>query len=77
MDRLFKIRCSEVDGHDEDACSENICAVKLTENGAQSIYCDVCNNIYCIQCMGIQRKCLDFITNFNNIKMVCNKCLKF
>ena len=62
---------------DDDICSEKKCAVKLTEGGAQSIYCDVCSKIYCLKCMGMQKKNFDFITNSNNIKMVCNQCLKF
>ena len=56
---------------------DDICSVKLTEGGAQSIYCDVCSKIYCLKCMGIQKKNFDFISNNNNIKMVCNQCLKF
>ena len=62
---------------DDDICSEKKCAVKLTEGGAQSIYCDVCSNIYCLKCMGITKKNFDFISNSNNIKIVCNQCLNF
>ena len=58
---------------DDDICSEKKCAVKLTESGTQSIYCDVCSKIYCLKCMGIQKKKIDFISNCNNIKMVFNK----
>ena len=58
---------------DDDTCSEKKCAVKLTEGGSQSIYCDVCSKIYCLKCMGYRR----FISNSNNIKMVCNQCLNF
>ena len=45
---------------DDDICSEKKCAVKLTEAGAQSIYCDACSKIYCLKCMGIQKKNFDF-----------------
>ena len=55
---------------DDDICSEKKCVVRFTEGGAQSIYCDVCSKIYCLKCKGI-------ISNSNNIKMVCNQCLKF
>ena len=54
---------------DDDICSEKKCAVKLTEG-------DVCSKIYCLKCMGIPKKNFDFISNCNNIKMVCNQCLK-
>ena len=62
---------------EDDICSENKCAVKLTEDGAQSIYGDVCSKIYYLKCMGIQKNLFYFISNNNNIKMVCNQCLKF
>ena len=62
---------------DDDIYSKNKCAVKFTEGGTQSIYCDVCRKIYCLKCMGIQKKIFDFISNSNNIKMVCNQCLTF
>ena len=51
--------------------------LSLQKVGAQSIYCDVCSKIYCLKCMGMQKKIFDFISNSNNIKMVCNQCLKF
>ena len=31
---------------DDDICSEKKCAVKFTESGTESIYCDVCSKIY-------------------------------
>ena len=62
---------------DDNICSEKKCVVMLTECGAQSIYCDVCCKIYGLTCMGIQKKQFDLISNSNNIKMVCNLCLKF
>ena len=37
-------------------CSEKKCAVKFTEGRTQSIYCDVCSKIYCLKCMGMQKK---------------------
>ena len=43
---------------DDDICSENKCTVKFKESGTHSIYCDVCSNIYCLKCMGIQKKFL-------------------
>ena len=62
---------------DDIICSEIKYAVKLTESGTQSIYCDVCSNIYCMKCIGIQKKNIDLISNFYNIKMLCNQCLQF
>ena len=47
---------------DDDISSERKCAVKLTEGGEQSTYCDVCSKIYCLKCMGIQMNFFDFTT---------------
>ena len=62
--KLFK----KMRNSDDDICSEKKCALKLTEGGAQSIYCDVCSKVYCLKCMGIQKKNFDFLSNSNNIK---------
>ena len=35
------------------------------------------SNIYCIKCMGIQKKNFETISNSRPIKMACTKCLKF
>ena len=43
---------------DDDICSEKKCAVKLTEGGVQSIYCDVCSKIYCLE-NKFNEKCLE------------------
>ena len=47
------------------------------EDGALAIYCDVCSGLFCIKCMGIPKSKFEVIENCKNIKMVCNKCLKF
>ena len=61
----------------ENICAEKRCDVNLAENGALATYCDVCSGLFCIKCMGIPKSKFEVIENCKNIKMVCNKCLKF
>ena len=58
-------------------CAENKCTTNLNDEGALSIYCDICNKLYCIKCMGIQKKNFEAISSSRHIKMDCTKCLKF
>ena len=39
-------------------CAEHKCTTNLNDDGALSIYCDICSELYCIKCMGIQNKTL-------------------
>ena len=38
---------------------------------------DICSELYCIKCMGIQKKNFEAISSSRHIKMACTKCLKF
>ena len=58
-------------------CAENKCTTNLNDEGALSIYCDICSELYCIKCMGIQKKNFEVISSSRHIKMACTKCLKF
>ena len=69
-----------MDSNDKDEntlCSGKNCTFNLSEKGAQSIYCDICAELFCIKCMGILKKYFDAVTCSANIKMVCNQCLTF
>ena len=61
----------------ENICAEKRCDVNLAEDGTLAIYCDVCSGLFCTKCMGISKSKFEVIENCKNIKMVCNKCLKF
>ena len=59
-------------------CAELKCKANLKEEGALSVYCDICESLYCNKCMNVPtKKLFDMITNCKNIKMACDKCLKF
>ena len=55
----------------------NKCTTNLNDEGALSIYCDICSELYCIKCMGIQNKNFEVISGSRHIQMACPKCLKF
>ena len=63
---------------DVQHCAETKCKADLKKKAALSIYCDICENLYCNKCMNIPGKSFfDMITDCENVKMACNKCLKF
>ena len=63
---------------DVQHCAETKCKADLKKKGALSKYCDICENLYCSKCMNIPGKSFfDMITDCENVKMACNKCLKF
>ena len=49
----------------------------MKEHYIYIIYCDICSELYCIKCMGIQKKNFEAISSSRHIKMACTKCLKF
>ena len=61
----------------ENICAEKRCDVNLAEDGTLAIYCDVCSGLFCTKYMGVPKSKFEVIENCKNIKMVCNKCLKF
>ena len=69
------------DSEDEmKLCAETNCRVNLSDDGAMSIYCDICEDLYCPKCMNlpeISKKFFNMITKCENVKMACDKCLKF
>ena len=70
------------DSEDEvkNCCAEPTCRVDLSGDGALSIYCDICEGLYCPKCMklpDISKKFFNLITNCENVKMACAKCLSF
>ena len=58
-------------------CAEAKCTSNLNEEGSLSIYCDICSELYCIKCMGIQKKNFEVILSYRHIKMACTPCLTF
>ena len=61
-------------------CAEPKCRADLSGDGALSIYCDICEGLYCTKCMNlpdITMKFFNMITKCENVKMACDKCLKF
>ena len=61
-------------------CTEPKCRADLSDDGALSIYCDICEGLYCLKCMklpDITKRFFNMITNCENLKMACDKCLKF
>ena len=57
--------------------AENKCTTNLNDEGALSIYCDICSELNCIICMGIQKKNFEAISSSRHINMACTKCLNF
>ena len=58
-------------------CTEPKCRADLSDDGALSIYCDICEGLYCLKCMklpDITKRFFNMITNCENLKIACDKC---